>query len=569
MVMLWAPATSSALTPNVHEFLLPGGGGTVTATPAPSPTAVPPAGKAFNYGGYAVYSDDRLPRGARPSKAAAELKLLAGKAPGYVTVDEQRMRYIAEAKARQAALQVSVAPPERQAAWRTANRTIGTLDQSAMQRLGGASFKNSLLGAMPGKLLPSLARVLGPIGAAATAYQVCSSFLKAGCWLFENKPGAAPPVNASWSGPCTVRTDRSTCYNEYGNTVFLTGNSGPAQIPAPAGSKINVYYYNNSSYDPFYIEQNQNRASQSVESCYQFLTPSAGGAGYSWQHTDSTPCSGGALRRGIYWRMDGSTNGTQTASPPGSFDPAGVPVSGVDGFAPDGEEAAATAMADSALATSPKLEDSGRTANDIIAGAAVAAALPETTPMAEPAPGVETVTVPGYTGTQTWTEYQSSLADVGLKMQLEVLPDVAADVNSAPNAVLQTYPQPGSSVAKGSTIQVQANPATLTQPGLSFPSEDAPAPPGINMEPLKVPLGQKFPFGVPGWIAGRLGGMGGGSNCPVFTHGLPFDRQLKLDGCTFDGARDIYRPVLVVASFIGLGWMFFGAAFGFGGGRDD
>jgi hypothetical protein len=163
-----------------------------------------------------------------------------------------------------------------------------------------------------------------------------------------------------------------------------------------------------------------------------------------------------------------------------------------------------------------------------------------------------------------------------LKIKLGVVGQAAASPELGPDAVLTVNPQAGERVATGSTVEVIANPATITataaQPatdnGIASPQEDAPLP-AIDLSPLNVGLSDKFPFGVPGWVAAKLGGFGGGGSCPVFEQELPFDRKIKADGCIIEPARSIYRPVLVVCSFIGLAWMFMGAAMGFGAGTNE
>jgi hypothetical protein len=85
-------------------------------------------------------------------------------------------------------------------------------------------------------------------------------------------------------------------------------------------------------------------------------------------------------------------------------------------------------------------------------------------------------------------------------------------------------------------------------------------------------MGDKFPFGVFGWIANTLGGWTGGEAfAPVFTFPMPGDvPDLHVDLKPYaDPVMAIVRPVLLIVSVLGLMWLFAASAMGFGaGGRD-
>ncbi len=97
--------------------------------------------------------------------------------------------------------------------------------------------------------------------------------------------------------------------------------------------------------------------------------------------------------------------------------------------------------------------------------------------------------------------------------------------------------------------------------------------PAINFSPLQATSPcTTFPFGVPCWVVGALGGFGGSSNCPSWH--LPLTGfgggDVPLDLCVMQPAVDIFRGLLLIACTLGLGWLFMGAAMGFGGkGGDD
>ncbi len=546
-----ASLASAASLPDVHNFILPNGA-TVAAKAPPTLTTFPPLGATYNYGGFALYGGPDTPENRDRLARLNEQKIRLLRSDGkFVGMDRAAaMRALAAQKQlyESGRLAPSVGPPERRAAWRTLNRTIGTLDAPAMSRIGGASFLSKLNLAVPGALLPNLLKVLGPVGAAATAYQVCDAFLKAGCWLFKRN---APP-----------EVPTSVVFVAVDSTMKTTFPGLPA-----VGTNIEAV----TPYDTFW------RSKANRDGCTGYGVddaPYVGAFEYAKSITQIScyyEYNSHATERGIYWRLPGTAKDSATA--PGDFTPAGEPAytapGGEPNFAPGGEDAAADAMA-SALAGDDEVVQN-------LAGAAVAEALPaQSPPEVEAAPVAEGegALVPAYSG-KTWTEYQSLLSGLGLSIKLGVVGQAAASPELGPNAVLTVNPQSGTRVAAGSTVEVIANPATIAAPssapsdnGIASPQEDAPLP-AIDLSPLNVGLADKFPFGVPGWVAGKLGGFGGGEACPVFEHDLPFDRKIKADGCVIEPARAIYRPVLVVCSFLGLAWMFMGAAMGFGAGASE
>jgi hypothetical protein len=427
---------------------------------------------------------------------------------------------------------------------------------------------SKLNGAIPGALFPSLLKVLGPVGAAATAYQVCDSLIKAGCWLFKrNSSSNSTQTSTAWViQQYTVTTTGDAC-----------GVSGFPPFASLKGQKVECVTAGGTAWKLWSSRQTGISAT-GLANCTQSDTGIPSVFSFT-QYGDNGSCYDGGsnkpLIRGLYWR---SMVASDSITGPGEFDPAGVPLynppAGEPNFAPAGEDAAADAMADKLAADDELVQN--------LAGAAVAEALPsEPTPEVEPAPVPEGqgAVVPAFSG-KTWTEYQSALAELGLKIKLGVVGQAAASPELGANAVLTANPQPGERVASGSTVSVLANPPAMAPAagaapaeapadnGIASPQEDAPLP-AVDLSPLNVGLADKFPFGVPGWVAAKLGGFGGGGSCPVFRQDLPFGREIEADGCVIEPARAIYRPVLVVCSFIGLAWMFMGAAMGFGAGSNE
>jgi len=215
--------------------------------------------------------------------------------------------------------------------------------------------------------------------------------------------------------------------------------------------------------------------------------------------------------------------------------------------------------ADSVVSTSPASGETADTDSTV-------------TVTANPGTSTMPVLVPSIAAGQTYAQYLADLQARGLVGSSVVLSDALLDPTRGPNAAVRATPEPGTRVAPGTAVEVSTNPATAPTPGAGAGS--MPDVPAINLEPLSqgTPC-TTFPFGVPCWVVGALGGFSGSANCPSwdFPLGGYFSEDgLTLDLCVLQPAVDIFRPLLLVATFLGLGWLFMGAAMGFGGkGGDD
>jgi hypothetical protein len=139
------------------------------------------------------------------------------------------------------------------------------------------------------------------------------------------------------------------------------------------------------------------------------------------------------------------------------------------------------------------------------------------------------------------------------------------DPTAGPEQVTRagTSPAPGSKVARGTDVNVELNPSTAPPaPGGS------PGGGGINFTPLTglTPC-TKFPFGVPCWVKDALDGLIAPADAPHFSVAIPYvDKSLDVDLESVEPMIGLVRPVLLIASLLGLGFMFMRMTGGFGGG---
>jgi hypothetical protein len=181
------------------------------------------------------------------------------------------------------------------------------------------------------------------------------------------------------------------------------------------------------------------------------------------------------------------------------------------------------------------------------------------------------VVIPSPLPGETWQGYSQRLIDLGLDPYRENLAPELIDPSVGPDGVVRSTPGSGTRVQPGTDVTVRTNPSDAPPAVGGGPGAWAPPSiPAINLSPLHVPIGDKFPFGVPAWLLASLGGWDGGTACPGFS--WPFQNEgteLDVDFCEFDPAMAVIRPVLLILSFISLAWLFMGAAMGFGGNQGE
>lgn len=191
---------------------------------------------------------------------------------------------------------------------------------------------------------------------------------------------------------------------------------------------------------------------------------------------------------------------------------------------------------------------------------------PSTLPVLVPEPGAQ----------ETYQEYLARLQALGLVGNVITLSDTSLDPTKGPGVVVSVVPSPGSRVVPGNTVAVKVNPETAPDPveGVDW---QAPPVPDIDLSPLgeHTPT-DRFPFAVPSWVLGAIGGWSGSGSCPSFDFGFPgweqysgHETKVTLDMCTLQPGVDVIRPVFAFAGLLLCMWFFMGAAMGFGGGGNE
>jgi PASTA domain len=213
-----------------------------------------------------------------------------------------------------------------------------------------------------------------------------------------------------------------------------------------------------------------------------------------------------------------------------------------------------------------------------------------------PAPDAMPLVLPPPMPGETYGLYIGRLQGLGLVGQAEILTDSTMDPDVAPELVVRTSPRPYTRVAPGTTVTVYANPTSSPGTGDSpisdpdpSPAEGGPtgdySPPAIDrgggscdLEPvkridldaLKVPLGDTFPFGVIGWLLGIFGGWTGNGTAPEWTIPLwPGSEGIPLSMEWASSLVDVLRPVFLCLALIGFVWFLASLTLGTRGSAGD
>lgn len=180
----------------------------------------------------------------------------------------------------------------------------------------------------------------------------------------------------------------------------------------------------------------------------------------------------------------------------------------------------------------------------------------------------EGIEIPESTPTETGIEFQKKLEELGFKStSVATLPD--ADTDRAVGPGITAYTSPGEHTRqKPSThVTVEQNPEDAPapeEPGVLAP----PSLPGIHLPKLGV-LCERFPFGVPCWVAGVIGKMVAAKEAPELGVGeweIPFVHvtvpSTKVNLAKLEPLMEVVRPLLLFFITVGLVIRFFRLATG-------
>jgi hypothetical protein len=170
------------------------------------------------------------------------------------------------------------------------------------------------------------------------------------------------------------------------------------------------------------------------------------------------------------------------------------------------------------------------------------------------------VIVPAPLPGETSQQYADRLEELGLEPDTIVLPDTSLDPQKGPNEIVGTNPQPGQRVQQGTPITIRLNPPTAPPVGPVPGSCDPHNIRGFNLDPLAVPVGDVFPFGIFGWMADAMSSWGASPVAPSWSIPLGPNLDLPLDLAVMQPVIDYLRPVLLIVSAFGLVWMLAAAA---------
>lgn len=208
------------------------------------------------------------------------------------------------------------------------------------------------------------------------------------------------------------------------------------------------------------------------------------------------------------------------------------------------------------------------------------------------APSPACIPLPTPTTTETATDYENELIKIGFSnVQIVTLSPTNENPNVGPNGVSDVYDQPRGQIVGPNTLlepsdslQIRANPSDAPAPGaagtgISSPP-GAPAPPGITIPTAPTPC-TVFPFGIPCWIGSQLGMLNASPVAPSWSLHLPqlvggglwtIDLGGSIFGANLSDMMAIIRPILLLASFVGLmiwiGGMALGGSTGSGGSQE-
>jgi hypothetical protein len=427
-----------------------------------------------------------------------------------------------------------------------------------------------------GRFLPLATDVLPPVAVgvatAVTAYEVCSSFVKAGCWLFSRDD--TEPVG-TWPGGSTAASFRldtwvavptgETYRAQYLGNAFRVG-ALPDDVLVATFRADNGAGYRTTSYlktqpahpaDCFtgatpepYIDVPRHATAVFAQAWGAEVSGSGptcpnGGANYRW---------GGTVFRDA-----------ADSVKPEADDPAIPNRSGV----------AIPAGSDWSTRVATELEKPANADVTTYIASQIDPTVPDPYKVAVPDP------LPG----ETADAYVARLQELGLVGRIVTLTEATMDPTLAPGVIARTSPAQGTAVATGTEVSVYVNPDTAPGSGTVTP----PAPPAdgsgggsgsgdctpwvrpsIDLAPLNVPIGDVFPFAVPLWTYHLLSSWVQDAVAPKFAVPFPFvTPDPVIDLSLWDAAMPVWRGAVLFFAFVSLAWSFMSLALGGRAGGDD
>lgn len=396
-----------------------------------------------------------------------------------------------------------------------------------------------------------LARANPYLLAGATAFEICSAFINAGCWLGEKEttPDFGSTSSYSSGGLHAFNSNGDSDLNE--------------RYPGLAGKTAYVVRWNPGSGQEFTWEAGNWGCSYGTNVPDP---PTSFAAGYYQADTTrlgvvtcANPQGGPAIvmRRGIFAKVQTTT---VNFTPP---DPVGKP-NGTPGV----QKIPGTILGPHRDTGDSK--DPAKTLPGVIA---------PIDPYVEP--GVEdppwqdlpkTRLVPLPYHHETYGHYVTRLQTNGLVGNVTQVSDAYADPGHGPNEVFSVNPAPRTRVAPASTVDVYANPADAPWPDSPDTGTGVGVPPpnggtggitgpcdttirAIDLGPLSgINLGSRFPFGIFAWISGVLGGWTAGGGAPSWSFSLLGHPQ-TVDLSFMGSAMSIMRPVFLSLALLGYVWL--------------
>jgi hypothetical protein len=170
------------------------------------------------------------------------------------------------------------------------------------------------------------------------------------------------------------------------------------------------------------------------------------------------------------------------------------------------------------------------------------------------------ITVPAPAAGETYTAYVARLTELGLIGQAQELSETAIDTTKGPLEVTSTTPVAGTQLAPDSPVKVRYNPADAPEAGGGpAPSSCEANVDAVDLAPLSVPAGDKFPFGIFVFFVDWVSTWSTTVVAPVFDLPLAGSLELHVDLAVMEPLMGPVRVAIIFASFVGLLW-FLGTA---------